>query len=286
MTTIAEPKTAVHALQCMEIWGGNQAHDNGVSVPGIDAWVYSLPHAGGRAGGDIHYVSMCGGGKISRFAVADVSGHGEQVDALAVKLRSLMRRYINTLNQARFARALNEEFSKLAAGGAFATAVLATYYAPNDHLVVVNAGHPAPLWYRAAAGTWRKLVPEVPGRADEVSNLPLGIISPTTYHQFAAPLGLGDLVLIYTDSLIEASSPKGEMLGEEGLLKVVRGLDAGDPQQLHLQLRSALDDYRGGAAAEDDVTILLLHHNASDPRRKTPGEFARVLGKMTGLIRV
>jgi len=176
MVTMAEPRPAAHALQCMEIWGGNQAHDSGVSVPGIDAWVYSVPHAGGRAGGDIHYVSMCGGGKISRFAVADVSGHGEHVDALAVKLRSLMRRYINTLNQARFARALNEEFGRLAEGGTFATAVLATYYAPKDHLVVVNAGHPSPLWYRSTVGTWQKLVPETARRTDEVANLPLGII--------------------------------------------------------------------------------------------------------------
>lgn len=45
-----------HAMTCMEIWGGNEAFDNAVSVPGIDAWIYSQLHGdselrrGGMAG--------------------------------------------------------------------------------------------------------------------------------------------------------------------------------------------------------------------------------------------
>jgi hypothetical protein len=69
----------LHALQCMEIWGGNRAAREWVSVTGIDAYVFSLPYGGQSSGGDIHYVSLCGGGKIARFAVADVSGHGDAV---------------------------------------------------------------------------------------------------------------------------------------------------------------------------------------------------------------
>ncbi|MBI4579150.1 MAG: hypothetical protein HY718_05565, partial [Planctomycetes bacterium] len=95
-------------LHCMEIWGGNGAQDSAISVPGLDAFVCSQPQPGHRTGGDIHYVSMCGSGRISRFVVADVSGHGEQVDDLATTLRTLIRRHINTLNQARYARTLNE----------------------------------------------------------------------------------------------------------------------------------------------------------------------------------
>ena len=72
-TTVAE-SAEKHLLQCMEIWGGNRAVENAVSVHGIDAWVLSEPHGGGERGGDVHYVSMCGAGKISRFALADVSG--------------------------------------------------------------------------------------------------------------------------------------------------------------------------------------------------------------------
>lgn len=44
-------------LQCMEIWGDNTAIENAIAVPGMDAWVYSEPYEGHKAGGDIHYVS-------------------------------------------------------------------------------------------------------------------------------------------------------------------------------------------------------------------------------------
>ena len=136
-----------HTLQCMEIWGGSEAIDNTIEVPGIDAWITSTPFNGALRGGDIHYVSMCACGRISRFALADVAGHGDEAAALADRLRSLMRRYINTPDQTNLVRALNREMSAIVSGGAFATAVMASYFPPTDHLIVCNAGHPAPLWY-------------------------------------------------------------------------------------------------------------------------------------------
>ncbi len=43
--TLAQ-ETPTQAMRCMEIWGGNRAVDSAVSVPGIDAWVFSQPYAG------------------------------------------------------------------------------------------------------------------------------------------------------------------------------------------------------------------------------------------------
>ena len=286
MATAIPQAAEAHAMRCMEIWGGNQAIDNAVSVPGIDAWVYSRPYAGDTSGGDIHYVSLCGGGKIARFAVADVSGHGASVGEVAVKLRSLMRRHINTVNQTRFIRALNQEFTSLESGGRFATALLSTYYAPNDHLVVCNAGHPAPLWYRAANATWRPLVHQMAERVKSLANLPLGIIEPTQYHQFAVRLEPGDLVLLFTDSLIEAVGPDGAQLGPEGLLEIVRRLDPMRPERICAELLKTVAAYRGGAPEGDDVTVLLLRHNARNPDRQPVGEMIRIVGKMLGLLRV
>ena len=151
------PEPDVHTLQCMEIWGGNQRVKNAFSVPGIDAWIFAEPFEGNLQGGDLHYISMCGAGNISRFAVADIAGHGANVGALAGRLRKLMRKHINTLDQTRFARAINHEFSKLSKAGSFATALLTTYFAPTDHLIICNAGHPRPLIYRADSQTWALL---------------------------------------------------------------------------------------------------------------------------------
>ncbi|MBI1335632.1 MAG: SpoIIE family protein phosphatase [Phycisphaera sp.] len=272
-----------HTMRCMEVWGSNRAEQTGVSVPGIDAFIYSEPHNRSEGGGDIHYVSSCAAGKISRFAVADVSGHGVDVDELATKLRRLVRKHINTPDQTRFARALNEEFASLAQVGRFATAILATYFTPTDHLIVVNAGHPRPLWYRAESNHWQHLDGDCPGCEGEVGNLPLGIIEPTDYRQVAVKLAPGDIVVIYTDAMMEAMDDAGNQLGEEGLLELVRSIRSDDPARLATQIIRAVEVHRGHRPSDDDQTVLVLHHNAHEPAKQNLGEKLRVLAKMMGL---
>ncbi|NLX13547.1 MAG: serine/threonine-protein phosphatase [Phycisphaerales bacterium] len=270
----------------MEIWGGNESVDKTVTVPGIDAWVYSRPYAGQERGGDIHFVSMCGAGAISRFSVADVSGHGNMVGEVANHLRALMRKHINNLDQTSFVQALNREFSALAADGTFATALLTTYFAPSDHLITCNAGHPTPLLYRARQGQWYFLKHDMPDHVDHLANLPLGVIDPTPYYQFAIALERGDLVLMYTDSLVEAKDPDGRLLGEEQLLQIIERLDTQSPETFCPRLLKALEAYRGGHPSDDDITLLLLHHNADNPPQQSFGEKMKVIGKMLGLIKI
>lgn len=269
----------------MEVWGGNGAFHNAISVPGIDAWISSRPYEDDARGGDLHYMSTCGAGRISRFAIADVAGHGAAAGKLSERLRSLMRKHINTLDQTRFARALNREFSRSAQPGRFATALLATYFTPTDQLLICNAGHPVPLWYHAASKSWELLDHDVPERASTVVNLPLGLIRPTDYAQFAVTLDKGDLVLIYTDSLIESRSPGGEPLGETGLLDLVRRLEVDPPQDLNRRVLAAVADHHGTAAAADDETLLVLHHNAADPPPPTIGQTIHAMAGMLGLVR-
>ncbi len=269
----------------MEVWGGNGAFRNAISVPGIDAWISSRPYEGDARGGDLHYVSTCGAGRISRFAIADVAGHGAPAGKLAERLRSLMRKHINTLDQTRFAQALNREFSHSAQPGRFATALLATYFTPTDQLLICNAGHPLPLWYHAGSRRWELLDHDVPERASTVVNLPLGLIGPSAYSQFAVRLDKGDLVLIYTDSLIESRSPRGEPLGQTGLLDLVRRLEVDRPQELNRRVLAAVADHHGTAAAADDETLLVLHHNAADPPPPTIGQTIHAMAGMLGLVR-
>ncbi len=62
-----------HQLQCMEIWNGNRFIEQNVSSAGIQAWVFSHPYQGNRQGGDIHYLSLCVGGIVTRLILADVA---------------------------------------------------------------------------------------------------------------------------------------------------------------------------------------------------------------------
>jgi phosphoserine phosphatase RsbU/P len=282
MATTADPH-AGRALHCMEIRGGNGVVEEAVATPGLDAWVYSRPHEGAAGGGDVHYVSLCGGGVITRLIVADVSGHGAAVAEVSTTLRALFRENINRKSQTRLVRALNRQFTALAQLQRFATAVVATYLATRKRLSVCNAGHPRPLWYRAEAGEWAVLT-RGSGEPDEAApNLPLGLDEETAYDQFAVPLGRGDVVLFFTDALTEAADPAGRMLGEGGLLALARGLDMADPRGVGPALLAGVERHRGGHPADDDVTLLALHHNAGGPRRLSIGEKLDVYAKVFGL---
>jgi len=273
------------ALRCMEIWGGNHGVDQAASMPGIDVYVHSTPYQGGDSGGDIYYISQCGAGNIARVVLADVAGHGTSVADLALSLQRLMRKNINTMDQTRFARDLNSEFDAINTAGRFATALLATYWAPTNHLILVNAGHPPPLRYSQKEGRWLAIERgSIDG--EEVPNLPLGIIAPTEYSQDAIGLDPGDKVLMYTDALVEADMGNGAQLGVSGLLNLIEKVDLSEPERITSQVRERVREIRGGADAEDDETLILLEHNGVEAPRQSLGEKLSMLGRMAGLAPV
>lgn len=264
--------------------------DRSFSVSGLDVHIMSTPYKGHAHGGDVYYLSMCGSGRIARLAVADVSGHGEAVAQVSSDLRKLMRRYINTPDQARFTRALNKKFLANSADDNFATALLATYWAPTDHLILVNAGHPPPLLYRCKENKWYEITATTPGvhsaTNDEVGvrNLPLGIIEPTVYDQFAVKLETDDIVVLYTDALPEAQNAHGEQLGTDGLLDICAKSNGDHPEDLASRILAAVDVYRGGQPANDDQTVMVLHHNAANPPPMGMTDYFRFMGRMMGVI--
>ena len=66
-------------LQCMDVWSGNHSVEHETATPGLELFVYSEPYDGAQGGGDVHYVSRCAGGTVTRLVVADVSGHARRL---------------------------------------------------------------------------------------------------------------------------------------------------------------------------------------------------------------
>ncbi len=267
-----EPTPEAHTMQCMEVWGGNRDVETAVSTQGLDAWVVSHPFAGENpetdAGGDIHYLTSCATGRITRMLLADVSGHGEAVATAARSLRRLLGQHANYIEQDRFMGAVNARFGRLdgATEGLFATAVVATYFTPTDELTLCSAGHPPALLYRAGEDRWAPIGLERRGEAP--SNLPLGVLDTSAYEQSTLTLAEGDLLLMYTDALIEAPGPDGRQLGVEGLTRIASTLDARDPARFIPGLLRAVLGADDGArdAFDDDVTALLIRRNTFKPR--------------------
>lgn len=266
---LAEMPTATDSAQhmtCLEIWGGNQPFNNAVVMPGLDAWVYSKPYGQSDAGGDVYYVSSCATGRITRLLLADVSGHGAVVAETAKALRRLMQRFVNYIDQTAFVRSMNGQFAELSDAGTFATAIVSTFLASSNQLTLCIAGHPPPLHYHSAKGTWGLLGDPGDPDSGNSGNIPLGILDESDWAQFDVKLGVGDLVICYTDSLIESKGPDGEMLNPGGLLRIAQGVDVSDPKQVIPNLLAAVEAQAFGNLTADDVTVLLFRPNGSSSR--------------------
>ena len=251
-------------LSCMEIWGGNTKVHSRVELDGVSAWVCCVPFGDSEQGGDMHYMTSCATGRITRILVADVSGHGEMVAQYAVQLKRLMRRYTNYISQQKLVRDLNSSFSNYTSEGKFATAVAMTYFSPTGVLSFSNAGHPSPFLYKASKNEWSVL--ETNGQSEndttgDRTDLPFGVIDNAEYSQNKVQLDYNDIVLLYTDSLIDARGPDGERLGVEGALELVRSLSNPQSDTLIDQIKAKLygDSIEWhDTNLDDDMTLLLF----------------------------
>jgi serine phosphatase RsbU (regulator of sigma subunit) len=246
----------------MEVWGGSQLTSSGVELPGLDVWVYSKPFEEAQRGGDVYYVSSCASGRISRLLLADVSGHGNSVASTAADLRTLMRRFVNRLDQKEFVRLLNEQFTALSSQGTFSTAVVTTFFSPTRRLSLCNAGHPRPLLFRATEGRWSFLGHQDNPEKKGPRNIPFGIFQLADYEQLDIELDPGDCLVSYTDALIESCDADGEMLGEEGLLRIVNLLGGIPAEKFISSLLQEIAERFPKNLSADDVTLMVVRANS------------------------
>jgi len=245
----------------MEIWGGNRRAARSVEMPGLAAWVAAAPSELSDRGGDVHFLSVCTEGLIARAALADVSGHGPAVEEAAGALHELMHRYVNTWDHAEFMRDLDSAFRKNRAEGRalYATAVLVSYF--RSRIALTLAGHPPPLRYASREGRW-EFVSDAPEELDEPGRkpvgLPIGVARGSQYGQAVLPVRGGDLLVLYSDGLLESRDRAGRQLGEQGLLELARSAPVSSPAAAGEALIAGVRDFRDGAAGHDDETVIAL----------------------------
>jgi hypothetical protein len=101
------------------------------------------------------------------------------------------------------------------------------------------------------------------------------------YEQFDVELENGDCLLTYTDALIESSDADGEMLGEAGLLRIVRLLGDIEPQKLIETLLKEIGERHPKNLCDDDVTVLVVRASGQEPHYS----FTEKLGALGRFLR-
>jgi len=265
---MGESWQGVARLACFELWGGNSEVAHSIELPGLLGWISCTPFGQATSGGDVHYMSVCSKGQVSRIVLADVAGHGGSASSVAERLRRVLQQNTDNWDQSALMREVNEAFKRDAKGVQFATGVVLGFYFGTGELLFTNAGHLPLLWYHAETGVWDWLEDSTP-YARDVDGLPLGLISGTAYAQTAVEIGQGDVLLLYTDGITESRNESGEELGLEGLMALVQGLPHDlreGPAAFGHALLAKLKRFRGSGVQHDDETIVLIQRRmGSEP---------------------
>jgi serine phosphatase RsbU (regulator of sigma subunit) len=164
-----------------------------VDLTGLRVAVRYLPaeHIA-RIGGDWYHATTLPCGR-TLLAIGDVAGHGLRAAATMGQLRhALAALAVATTEPAELLRLLNRLLFDTG-DGATATAVVARYDPGEQSLTWAQAGHPAPLMARGG----------VPAPLPRPRGLLLGAVRDAVYEEATVPMAVGDLLLLYTDGLVE-----------------------------------------------------------------------------------
>ena len=251
-TGLAEPRTE-HRIRCSEIWGGNQNADLDVCTSGVNAAVFSAS-CDGKSGGDVYYFAVCDSDLLTRIALADLRGHGDEVGVLSSWIYDALRESMSSLDGSAILARLNQVFHEKGLD-AITTATIVSFYLGDSNLYVANAGHPPVLLRRLNEQEW---LPVEAGSDHIGANLPLGMFANTRYDQIAIQVMDGERLALYTDGFVESTNSKDEEFGEQRLRALLQLSGHLDLQALKTGVVNALATHVGGPFAQDDVTLLLV----------------------------
>jgi serine phosphatase RsbU (regulator of sigma subunit) len=145
----------------------------------------------------------------------------------------------------------NEALSARIPPNMFVTCFYAILDPDSGRLHYANAGHDLPYLRRSSDAE------ELRARG-----MPLGLMPGMSYEEGEDSLGEGDGVLFYSDGLVEAHDPKGEMFGFPRLRALVA--EHGEKRSLGDSLLEELYSFVGeGWEQEDDITLLTVARSAT-----------------------
>ncbi len=217
--------------------------------PGIDNVTYSARCRQVRElGGDFYDLVPLPHNRLA-LAVGDASGKGLAAALMISNVQSSLRTAASfTGNDGpAMLSAVNRQVHATSLADRYATLFYGIFDAGTRRLDYVNAGHnPAMVLRRDGSIIWL-----------EAGGVPLGIFPNSTYEQGTVQLNPGDLIVAYTDGVIEALNPVGEEWGLERLQEAATESDAQCADQIVHAIFTSMDEFSRGRQT-DDATVVVV----------------------------
>ena len=204
-----------------------------------------------QVGGDFYDIFPAGGSNVA-MALGDVSGKGLPAALLMRLIHGGVRSsawHQSPAQHEESSRQLNQLLLTQSSQAQFAS-MFWCYYEPRIELLrYVNAGHCPPLLLQAGETRIERLNGGGPV---------LGLLKDAGYRQEAVPFSPGDLLVLYSDGIVEATNGDGEEFGEERLCAALLRLRAGSAEEIRAGLLGELKAFLGGEQPEDDRTLMIV----------------------------
>jgi predicted ester cyclase len=221
-------------------------------VPEVEGWEISPQYRPAReVGGDFYDFLELPNGRLG-LVVGDATGKGVPAALVMASARSMLRALAQALGSSSPGEVLGRVNDSLVTDippNMFVTCFYAILDPESGHLVYANAGHDMPYHRRD-------------GDAEELRarGMPLGLMPGMSYEEKETVLDAGEAVFFYSDGLVEAHDPKGEMFGFPRLRTLVA--EHGEERSLGDFLLEQLYSFTGeGWEQEDDITLLTLERS-------------------------
>ncbi|WP_428768574.1 GAF domain-containing SpoIIE family protein phosphatase [Treponema sp. HNW] len=184
------------------------------------------------------------------FILTDVTGKSMVSLTVMTMIRAIIRVIINTPQSAATVLSwTNRGIAQEKAIDHYASASLLNYDALTKRIQFATAGTTPVLHFSAKEKTWRKLSKE---------SEPLGVEKTTEYADFEIQLYTGDLVILYTDGLIEAVDDNGTQYSVQRLTALIEKNADADGKKIADEVRADMGEFIGKSAAHDDQSLVVL----------------------------
>jgi serine phosphatase RsbU (regulator of sigma subunit)/predicted ester cyclase len=223
-------------------------------VPELEGWQIAPYYQPAReVGGDFYDFHFLSEGRLG-VVVGDATGKGipaALVMSTTCGMLQLAAQALDSFSPSKVLEQVNETLVTRIPPNMFVTCFYAVLDPESGHLSYANAGHDLPyLWHGGYCEELR------------ARGMPLGLMPGMGYEEGEVSLREGNCVLFYSDGLVEAHDPKGEMFGFPRLRALVA--EHAEERSLGDFLLEELYSFVGeGWEQEDDITLLTLKRSAS-----------------------
>ena len=224
-------------------------------VPTLEGWQIAPYYQPAReVGGDFYDFLELKDGRLG-VVIGDATGHGVPAALLMSTTCGMLRAVALSLDSpGDVLERVNEALFARIPPGTFVTCFYGVLDPQSGRFAYANAGHDLPYVHRGSGG----------GTAEELRarGMPLGLMPGMSYEEKEVTLEAGESVLFYSDGLVEAHDPEGEMFGFPRLRTLVA--EHGKERALVDLLMEELYSFAGdGWEQEDDITLVTLEKLAA-----------------------